>query len=100
MSHSAADIDKRVRGFVLVGASLLVLTGLTVAVAFLDMPVKLAVTVALVIALLKGSLVACVFMHLIAEKKMIYGVLALTIAFFFVLLFLPLATILEGFGTP
>ncbi len=99
MSHSAADIDKRVRGFILVGASLLVLTGLTVAVAFLEMPVTLAVTVALIIALVKGSLVACVFMHLIAERKMIYGVLAVTIAFFLALLFLPLATIMEGFGS-
>ena len=99
MSHSAEDIDKRVRGFILVGASLLVLTGLTVAVAFLEMPVTLAVIVALVIALVKGSLVACVFMHLIAERKMIYGVLAVTIAFFLALLFLPLATIMEGFGS-
>ena len=37
-----------------------------------------AVTVALLVALVKGSLVACYFMHLISEKKLIYAVLALT----------------------
>ena len=95
----AADIDKRVRGYFLVGASLLILTGLTVAVAFLEMPVKIAVTVALIIATFKGSLVAGFFMHLISEKKMIYGVLIVTVAFFFVLIFGPLLTVGDGFGS-
>ena len=99
MSHSAEDIDKRVRGFVIVGASLLVLTGLTVAVAFLEMPVPLAITVALIIATFKASLVAAVFMHLISEKKLIYSVLLLTAAFFLVLLFVPLFTIMDGLKT-
>ena len=99
MSHSAEDIDKRVRGFVIVGASLLVLTGLTVAVAFLDMPVPLAITVALIIATFKASLVAAVFMHLISEKKLIYSVLLLTAAFFLVLLFVPLFTNMDGLHT-
>ena len=35
-------------------------------------------TVALLVATIKGSLVACYFMHLISEKKLIYAVLALT----------------------
>ena len=99
MSHSAEDIDKRVRGYVIVGASLLVLTGLTVAVAFLEMPVPLAITVALIIATFKASLVAAVFMHLISEKKLIYSVLLLTAAFFLVLLFVPLFTIMDGLKT-
>ena len=99
MSHSAEDIDKRVRGYVIVGASLLVLTGLTVAVAFLEMPVPLAITVALIIATFKASLVAAVFMHLISEKKLIYSVLLLTAAFFLVLLFVPLFTSMDGLKT-
>ncbi len=99
MSHSAEDIDKRVRGYVIVGASLLVLTGLTVAVAFMEMPVPLAITVALIIATFKASLVAAVFMHLISEKKLIYSVLLLTAAFFLVLLFVPLFTSMDGLKT-
>ena len=36
--------------------------------------------------------VAGFFMHLISERKMIYGVLVLTVAFFLVLLFVPFFT--------
>ena len=98
MSHSAEDIDKRVRGYVLVGAALLVLTAVTVAVAWLDLPVKAAIALALVVATVKGSLVAGFFMHLIDEKKLIYTVLLLTAAFFVVLLLVPIFTNLDGFG--
>jgi cytochrome c oxidase subunit IV len=45
----------------------------------------------------KGSLVACYFMHLISEKKLIYAVLVLTVAFFIALLFLPILTVHDGF---
>ncbi len=95
---SAAEIDKRVRGYVIIGGSLLVLTGLTVAVAYLEMPMAWAVTVALIIATVKGSLVACVFMHLIDERKLIYSVLLLTVVFFIFLLFIPLFTSMDSLG--
>ena len=49
----------------------------------------LAITIALIIATMKGSMVAGVFMHLSHEKQLIYGALLLTAAFFFMLLFLP-----------
>jgi len=86
------DIDKHVRTYMIVFGSLLVLTVLTVAVAYLDLPVWGAVAVALFIAAVKGSLVACYFMHLISEKKFIYLSLALTIFFFIGLLLLPILT--------
>ncbi len=97
--HTAEEIDKRVRQFFLIGASLLILTGLTVAVAYLHLGVVAAVTVALIIACFKASLVAAIFMHLIAEEKLIYAVLLMTVAFFFVLLFVPLLTDWDGFGS-
>ena len=49
------------------------------------------------IASLFAGLVACYFMHLISEKKLIYAVLALTVAFFVVLLALPVLTVHDGF---
>ena len=52
----------------------------------------MAVTVALLVATIKGSLVACYFMHLISEKKLIYAVLVLTVVFFVALLALPVVT--------
>jgi len=59
--------------------------------------VPIAVSVALLVATVKGSLVACYFMHLISEKKLIYAVLALTVVFFIALLALPVVTVHNGF---
>jgi len=41
--------------------------------------------------------VACYFMHLISEKKLIYAVLALTAFFFVALLALPIFTVSDGY---
>jgi uncharacterized membrane protein len=38
-------------------------------------------------------------MHLVSEKKLIYAVLALTVAFFVALLALPVLTTSNGFGS-
>ena len=97
-SDHAADIDRHVRIYITVFVALMVLTVITVAVSRLHLPVPLAVTIALIVALIKGSLVAGYFMHLISEKKLIYAVLVLTVAFFIALLALPVATVSDGFG--
>ena len=89
MAHDAADIDRHVRTYVMVFASLLVLTGVTVGVYYLHLPVLPAIGLALVIAAIKATLVACFFMHLISEKHLIFAVLILTVMFFVVLLLLP-----------
>ena len=96
-THAAADIDRHVRVYITVFAALMVLTIVTVAISYLHLPVHLAVTVALLVATVKGSLVACYFMHLISEKKLIYAVLALTAAFFIALISLPLLTVHNGY---
>ena len=91
------DIDKQVRIYITVFVTLMALTIITVAVSYLHLPTPMAVTVALAVALVKGSLVACYFMHLIAEKKLIYAVLLVTVAFFIVLLALPVLTVHDGY---
>jgi cytochrome c oxidase subunit 4 len=93
----AADIDKHVRVYITVFIALMVLTVITVAVSYLHLPVPIAVAVALVVATVKGSLVACYFMHLISEKKLIYAVLVLTVVFFAALLALPVVTHSNGY---
>jgi caa(3)-type oxidase subunit IV len=55
------------------------------------------VALAMLVATIKGGLVACYFMHLISEKKLILAVLLLTVVFFVALLFLPIATVSSGF---
>lgn len=93
MSGSDAEsVRKEVRRYIGVFVALMVLTLLTVAVSYFHMPVGLAILVALVVALSKGSLVAAVFMHLSHERKVIYWVLILTVAFFIVLMFVPTLT--------
>ena len=95
----AADIDKHVRVYIMVFVALMVLTIVTVAISRYHLPVAQAVSVALIVATIKGGLVASYFMHLISEKKLILAVMALTLAFFFVLLALPVLTTEDGFGT-
>jgi cytochrome c oxidase subunit 4 len=92
-THSMDDIQKHVRTYVMVFASLMVLTIITVAVWRLHLPVKAAIAVALVIASIKASLVACYFMHLISEKKLILYVMATTVGLFVVLLLFPIFTV-------
>jgi cytochrome c oxidase subunit 4 len=74
----AVDIDKHVRTYVLVFVALAVLTVITVAVAGIELGPVGAVALALFIATVKASLVACYFMHLLSEKKMILWILAMT----------------------
>ena len=93
----AADIDRHVKIYISVFVALMALTIITVAISRLHLPVHQAVTIALIVAFIKGSLVAAFFMHLISEKKLIYAVLALTVAFFVVLLFVPALTHFNGF---
>jgi cytochrome c oxidase subunit 4 len=96
----AADIDRHVRIYIGVFVALMVLTIITVAIARVHLPLPLAVTAALLVATVKGGLVACYFMHLISEKKLIYAVLVLTVVFFVVLLALPVITHNNGYWIP
>jgi cytochrome c oxidase subunit 4 len=93
----AADIDKHVKIYITVFVTLMVLTIVTVAISRLHLSVPIAVTIALFVAIVKGSLVAAYFMHLVAEKKLIYAVLLLTAAFFIALLALPILTVRDGY---
>lgn len=92
MENHAVDIDRQVRGYMVVFVTLLTLTVVTVGVSYLHLEVHEAVAVALVIACFKASLVVLFFMHLISEEKVIFIVLAFTVAFFLVLLFVPVLT--------
>lgn len=80
-SHSPEEIKKHVRTYLVVFGSLAVLTIVTVAVGYMELPIWPALTVALAIATLKSGLVAAHFMHLITEQKMILHLLILTFVF-------------------
>jgi cytochrome c oxidase subunit IV len=99
MHSDQAEIKKSIRTYMMVGAALLVFTVITVAVNKVHLAVPLAITVALIIATMKGSMVAAIFMHLSHEKRWIYGALILTIVFFIVLMSVPLFTTMDHLGT-
>ncbi len=93
----AADIDRHVRVYITVFVALMALTIVTVAVSYLHLPPAMAITVALFVATIKGSLVACYFMHLISEKRLIYAVLVITAIKFAALMALPALTHSNGY---
>lgn len=101
MSHhemSAEEVKKHVRVYIGVFVSLLILTGVTVGVSYLHLSISAAIGVALLVATIKGSLVACYFMHLISEKAMLFWILALCAFFFVVLLLIPVITVSDNVG--
>lgn len=100
MHSDTGAIRKSIRTYLMIGAALYVFTVITVAANQVHLAVPLAITVALIIASIKGSMVAAVFMHLNHEKKWIYGSLILTVVFFIVLMFVPILTVSDTIGTP
>lgn len=78
-----------IRKYLYVFGALAVLTVITVGISYLHLPTWQAVTLALVVATIKGSLVAAFFMHLLSERKLIYAVLVLTVFFFGLMIWAP-----------
>jgi cytochrome c oxidase subunit 4 len=90
--EGAEDIKKHVRIYITVFVALAALTIVTVGISYLHLPTHLAIILALIVATVKGSLVASYFMHLISEKTVIYWVLLLAFTFFVFLMLLPTFT--------
>jgi len=77
------DIAAHVRTYLIIFGALLIGTVLTVAMYYVDFSsMALTVAIALFIASIKAFLVAGYFMHLLSEKKLVYGVLVLSAIFF------------------
>ena len=87
--NDPASVAKEMRKYWIVFGALSALTIVTVLISYLHLPTWGAVTLALVVATVKGTLVAAVFMHLISERKLIYAVLVITVFFFGLLLWGP-----------
>jgi cytochrome c oxidase subunit 4 len=100
MHSDAADVKQAVRKYFMVGGALLVFTAITVAVNQIHLAIPLAITVALIIATMKGAMVASIFMHLSHEKPLIYAAMLLTVVGFIVLMTVPIFTVLDTIGTP
>ena len=97
--HSEHDVRSHLRTYWMIGAALYVFTIITVAVNQVHLAIPLAITVALIIASIKGSMVATVFMHLSNEKRWIYGALLLTAFFFVAMVTITTLTLADTIGT-
>ena len=100
----AHNVQKHVRGYLMVGGLLLAFTAITVALSYVDFGTlissifhvsvspgqgaKTNVGVAMLVATFKAGCVAAIFMHLAAEKRLIYRVLIFTGLFVFALFWL------------
>jgi len=89
MANHAEDIQKHVRTYFVVFGALAALTVVTVAISYMHLATPAAVSLAMLVAITKGTLVALFFMHLISEEKAIYWLLGLTVCFFVFLMFIP-----------
>ena len=89
------ELDQHIRACIAIFVALLCLTVITVAVSYLNLPVPATITLALCVALVKGSLVVSYFMHLVSEKKLILWSLSLTVIFFIILMVIPVVTDLD-----
>ncbi len=85
-----SDVSKHIKGYLIVGGTLLLGTILTVLASYVDLGHHWNIVLALVIATVKSSLVILFFMHLISEKQMIYIVLGFTVFCFIGLMLLTL----------
>jgi cytochrome c oxidase subunit 4 len=99
MHSNAAEVQQHIRTYLMVGGALLLATVITVAVSYVNLGTAGNITVGLIIASIKASMVAAIFMHLNHEKSWIYGSLVLTAVFFVVLMLLPVLTTSDTFGT-
>lgn len=87
--HAAHDVAKHIRAYLMVGLTLIVFTGITVALSYVNFGTQKAnVAVAMLVATFKAGLVAAIFMHLSSEKRMIYRILIFTVFFVLGLFFL------------
>lgn len=80
--HDAHHDDHRpnVKLYLAIGAALFVLTAVTVWISKFHLAKGPAIALGLFVALVKGSLVAAVFMHLWGESKVIVRGLLITVA--------------------
>lgn len=89
MSASADDVKRSIKIYLGVFGALAVLTVFTVLATRLHMGIAAGIALALLIASVKGTLVASFFMHLIHERTALYWILGLCVFFFIGMILMP-----------
>ena len=101
MEHGhTEEMLKHIKIYIFIFLSLAVLTLVTVWASHLQVSHTMHIIIALAIATFKAALVALFFMHLISEKKAIYGILVFTGVFFLALIFITYFTNMNMLRSP
>jgi cytochrome c oxidase subunit 4 len=92
-SHDADHVAKHVKGYLMVGAALILLTGFTVFLSYCDFNKWFGwygwnMLIGMIVATFKAGLVAAIFMHLKGERITIWRFLIFTAIFVCGLFFL------------
>ncbi len=90
MSEETENLKKHIRLHLVIGAALAMLALLTVGLALIPFNIAGHMVLGLMIAAFMAGLVVYFFMHLSAERKLIYQVMVLTVLAFLGLLLLTL----------
>jgi cytochrome c oxidase subunit 4 len=98
MSAESHHIKASIRTYLFIFGALTALTVLTVAASWLHLSLAAGIILALLIASVKGSLVAAYFMHMLHERKALYALVALCALFFIALILLPVWQTSETVG--
>lgn len=81
-AHDAAHFHNHAKLYLFIGAALMVLTGVTVAVSYIPFKtVEMHIGMGLLVAIVKSVLVAAIFMHLKEEKGTIYQFMTIALIF-------------------
>ncbi len=88
-NHEAEHIRAHVKVYLLIFAMLILGTIVTVAISYKDFGAPwINITIGLIIATIKATLVAGWFMHLVSERRMVHSILIVCGFMFAVLVFL------------
>ncbi len=86
MADNVEAIQKSIKWYFIIGGLLIILSGATVGLSYVELPThSLNILVGMILATIKASMVALIFMHLSHERSLIYKILAFTVAFAIVL---------------
>ena len=98
MSNSK-NIKEEINQYIKIFIALGVLTVITVGIAYIEVgKMWIAVLLAMIVATMKGTLLAGFFMHLFHEKKIIYLFLGITLVLLCALFFITFGSVYNQVG--
>ena len=84
--NSVDHVHEQIRNYFIIFGTLLVFTAITVLLSKVELPIVLGVVLALIVAGIKGTLVAGIFMHMFSERIPVVNIVLISAAVFFLVM--------------